>query len=123
MGPKILDYFIAMEENRQQKLHQGKSKKNPVPELAKYNEKEAIMRSVVCMFDSGYTPPQGRKIINYYYPLQYGIDGIIDFCKRKIDEVAGYPDMDRLYFYKAVIIALEGVKTWVCRAKFIISRW
>ena len=81
-----------------------------VPE---YNEKEAIMRSVVCMFDSGYTLPQGREIINYYYPLQYGIDGIIDFCKRKIDEVAGYPDMDRLYFYKAVIIALEGVKIWI----------
>lgn len=81
-----------------------------VPE---YNEKEAIMRSVVCMFDSGYTLPQGREVINYYYPLQHGIDGMIDFCTSKINEVAGYPDMDRLYFYKAVIIALEGVKCWI----------
>ena len=81
-----------------------------VPE---YPEKEAIMRSVVCMFDSGYTLPQGREVINYYYPLQYGIDGIIDICNRKIAEVAGHPDMDRLYFYRAVIIALEGAKRWM----------
>jgi 4-hydroxyphenylacetate decarboxylase large subunit len=27
------------------------------------------MRSVICMFDSGYTLPQGREVINYYYPL------------------------------------------------------
>jgi hypothetical protein len=95
-----------------------------VPE---YNEKEAIMRSVVCMFDSGYTLPQGREVINYYYPLQYGIDGIIDFCKKKMNEVAyyyplqygidgiidfckkkmnevaGHAEMDRLYFYKGII--------------------
>jgi 4-hydroxyphenylacetate decarboxylase large subunit len=81
-----------------------------VPE---YNEKEAIMRSVVCMFDSGYTLPQGREVMNFYYPLQYGIDGIINFCKKKIEQVAGYPDMDRLYFYKSVVIALEGIKTWI----------
>jgi 4-hydroxyphenylacetate decarboxylase large subunit len=81
-----------------------------VPE---YNEKEAIMRSVVCMFDSGYTLPQGREVINYYYPLQYGIDGIIDFCKKKINEVAGHAEMDRLYFYKGIMIALEGVKNWL----------
>jgi len=81
-----------------------------VPE---YKEKEAIMRSVVCMFDSGYTLPQGREVINYYYPLKYGIDGIINYCREKISEVAGYPDMDRLYFYHAVIIVLEGIKTWI----------
>lgn len=80
-----------------------------VPE---YKEKEAIMRAVVCMFDSGYTLPQGREVIDYYYPLQYGIDGVIDICRKKINEVAGCPDMDRLYFYKAVIIGLEGIKKW-----------
>ena len=81
-----------------------------VPE---YPEKEAIMRSVVCMFDSGYTLPQGREVINYYYPLQYGIDGIIDLCNKKIQEVAGHPDMDRLYFYQSAIIVLTGVKKWI----------
>lgn len=78
-----------------------------------YNEKEAIMRAVVCMFDSGYTLPQGREVINYYYPLKYGIDGIIEYCKEKIDEVAGQPEMDRLYFYQAVIAVLAGIKIWI----------
>jgi 4-hydroxyphenylacetate decarboxylase large subunit len=78
-----------------------------------YQEKEAIMRSVICMFDSGYTLPQGREIINYYYPLQYGIDGIIRMCNENVDAVAGRPEMDRLYFYKAVVIILEGIKKWI----------
>jgi 4-hydroxyphenylacetate decarboxylase large subunit len=78
-----------------------------------YVEKEAIMRSVICMFDSGYTLPQGREVINYYYPLQYGIDGIIRICNENADAVAGQPEMDRLYFYKAVVIILEGIKKWI----------
>jgi len=78
-----------------------------------YKEKEALMRSVICMFDSGYTLPQGREVMNYYYPLQFGIDGIIRNCEEGIAEVAGYPDMDRLYFYKAVILMLEGVRQWI----------
>ncbi|MCK9202967.1 MAG: 4-hydroxyphenylacetate decarboxylase large subunit [Bacteroidales bacterium] len=78
-----------------------------------YKEKEALMRSVICMFDSGYTLPQGREVINYYYPLQFGIDGIIKNCEESLAETAGYPDMDRLYFFKAVIIMLEGIKSWI----------
>ena len=78
-----------------------------------YKEKEALMRSVICMFDSGYTLPQGREVMNYYYPLQFGIDGIIQNCHDRIAEVAGYPDMDRIYFYKAVILTLEGIKHWI----------
>ncbi len=78
-----------------------------------YDTKEEIMRSVICMFDSGYTLPQGREVMNYYYPLQYGIDGIIDMCKEGIEETAGYPDMDRLYFYKAIMLMLEGIQTWI----------
>jgi len=78
-----------------------------------YKEKEALMRSVICMFDSGYTLPQGREVMNYYYPLQFGIDGIIQNCEDGIADVAGYPDMDRLYFYKAVILMLKGIKQWI----------
>lgn len=81
-----------------------------VPE---YREKGAIMRSVICMFDSGYTLPQGREVINYCYPLKYGIDGIIGYCRDKMGEVAGHPEMDRLYFFQAVVIALEGIKAWI----------
>jgi len=87
-----------------------------VPE---YKTKEAIMRSVVCMFDSGFTLPQGREVINYYYPLEYGFDGIIKIAKEKIKEVAGKADgdgmvgMNRLYNYEAVILAIEGLQTWI----------
>lgn len=81
--------------------------------VSNYDEKEAIMRSMVCMFDSGYTLPQGREVINYFYPLKLGINGIIDYCTEKIEEVAGHPEMDRLYFYQAVIIVLEGLKQWI----------
>ncbi len=78
-----------------------------------YHEKEEIMRAVICMFDSGYTLPQGREVMNYYYPLQYGIDGIKEICDEKMKQTAGYPGMDRIYFYKAVYIILEGIQTWI----------
>jgi len=88
-----------------------------------YQEKEAIMRSVICMFDSGYTLPQGREVVNYYYPLQYGIEGIKSICTEKMNEVAGYPEMDRLYFYRAVFLMLEGIQAWILNyseeAKFL----
>jgi len=78
-----------------------------------YQIKEEIMRAVICMFDSGYTLPQGREVMNYYYPLQYGIEGIKRICREKQNDSAGYPDMDRLYFYKAVYTLLEGLQTWI----------
>jgi len=81
-----------------------------VPE---YREKEEIMRAVICMFDSGYTLPQGREVMNYYYPLQYGIEGIKKICTKKVQQSAGHPDMDRLYFYQAVHSVLEGLQTWI----------
>lgn len=87
-----------------------------VPE---YDIKEAIMKSVVCMFDSGYTLPQGREVINYYYPLQYGFDGLIKIARQKKTQVAGKADgdgmtgMNRLYNYEAVILVLEGFQAWI----------
>ena len=65
------------------------------------------------MFDSGYTLPQGREVLNFYYPLQYGIEGIIKICTDEIKNTAGYPEMDRLYYYQATIIMLEGIKKWM----------
>ncbi|NCA76676.1 MAG: 4-hydroxyphenylacetate decarboxylase large subunit [Alphaproteobacteria bacterium] len=78
-----------------------------------YPEKEALMRSVICMFDSGYTLPQGREVINYYYPLQFGFDGLIRRCRNRMEEVAGYPEMDRLYYYRATMILIEGLQQWI----------
>ena len=84
-----------------------------------YDFKEKVMRSVICMFESGFTLPLGREVINYYYPLQYGFDGLIEMAKKKKAEVAGKADgdgilgIDRLYFYEAVILVLEGIQTWI----------
>jgi 4-hydroxyphenylacetate decarboxylase large subunit len=90
-----------------------------------YDTKEEIMRAVICMFDSGYTLPQGREVINYYYPLQYGIEGIKIICRENQDDAAGYPEMDRLYFYKAVHTMLEGLQFWILNyskeARFMAS--
>jgi 4-hydroxyphenylacetate decarboxylase large subunit len=84
-----------------------------------YEVKEALMKAVICMFDSGYTLPQGREVINCYYPLQYGFDGLIEMARQKKTEVAGLADgdgltgMNRLYNYQAVILVLEGVQAWI----------
>ena len=87
-----------------------------VPE---YPMKEAIMRAIVCMFDSGYTLPQGREVVNYYYLLEYGLDGLIQIAKEQKAAVAGraggdgLTGMNRLYNYEAVILILEGIQTWI----------
>lgn len=94
----------------------GNKYEKMVPE---YKTKEQIMRSIICMFDSGFTLPQGREVINYYYPLEYGFDGIIKMAKELKDQVAGKADgdgmvgMNRLYNYEAVIIVIEGIQKWI----------
>ena len=94
----------------------GNKYERMVPE---YKVKEQIMRSIICMFDSGYTLPQGREVINYYYPLEYGFDGIIKMAEELKAKVAGKADgdgmvgMNRLYNYEAVIIATQGLQKWV----------
>ena len=86
-----------------------------VPE---YDLKEKMMRSVICMFDSGYTIPQGREVINYYYPLAYGWDGLIALCNERRDKVAGraggdgITGMDRMYYYEGIKIMCEGFQAW-----------
>ena len=89
------------------------------PMVPGYEIKEAIMRNIVCMFDSGYTLPQGREVINYYYPLHLGFDGMCDRPRAEDGQVAGRADgdgltgMNRLYNYEAVVLATEGLQAWV----------
>ncbi len=84
-----------------------------------YPIKEALMRNVICQFDSGYTLPQGREVMNYFYPLQYGFDGILKICEKRKAEVAGLCNgdgligMDRLYNYEAIRLVVEGVQAWI----------
>lgn len=81
-----------------------------------YQMKDDIMKSVLVFCDSGYTIPQGREIASYYYPLEYGLDGMIRLCEEKREEVAGLADGDgilgtkRLYFYEAARIVLGGIQ-------------
>jgi len=87
-----------------------------VPE---YPVKESIMRNVVCIMDSGFTLPLGREVINYYYPLQHGFDGLLEIARQHKAEVAGRAGgdgmvgMNRLYNYEAIILVLEGIQSWI----------
>ncbi len=84
-----------------------------------YEIKEALMKSVTCMFDSGYTLPQGREVVNYGYPLQFGFDELVLRTEQKKTEVAGRADgdgltgMNRLYNYEAASHVLRGIQAWV----------
>lgn len=84
-----------------------------------YETKENLMKSVVCMFDSGHTLPQGREVINYYFPLQYGFEGVKQMARERKAEVAGQAGgdgvlgMERLYYYEAVILIIEGLQKWI----------
>lgn len=86
-----------------------------VPE---YKIKENIMKSVVSNFDSGFTIPQGREVMNYYFVLEHGFDELIDICKKRAGEVAGEPGgdgiagMDRLYYYTAMGLLVQGLSKW-----------
>lgn len=93
----------------------GKAWEAMIPD---HDIKKQVMKSLVCMFDSGYTLPQGREVANYAFPLRHGYDGLIDQARVRRGETAGHADgdglvgMDRLYFYDAMIRVLEGIRTW-----------
>ncbi|MEG2765833.1 MAG: pyruvate formate lyase family protein, partial [Acidaminococcaceae bacterium] len=82
-----------------------------------YDQHKKLMDSVVCMFDS-FAIPQGREVINYYFPLQYGWDGIIELCDQKIAETMGEAGddgvlgMSRAYYYVATKIMAQGLSKW-----------
>ena len=79
------------------------------------------------MFDSGYTLPQGREVINYYYPLEYGFDGIIRIVKEMKDKVAGHADGDglvstnRLYNYELALYQSATVMNSIIAVTCILS--
>jgi 4-hydroxyphenylacetate decarboxylase large subunit len=75
-----------------------------------YDINEKIMRNIVCMFDSGYTLPQGREVINYFYPLEYGFDRLLETAQEKKASVAGRPDGDGLTGMNRLSISEQGPK-------------
>jgi len=77
----------------------------------------AAMDSVICMFDS-FAIPQGREVMNYYLPLQFGFDGIIAECDKYINETLGEAGtdgilgMERAYYYIAMKELVKGLSRW-----------
>ena len=82
-----------------------------------YDQFKRIMDSVICMFDS-FAIPQGREVINYYLPLQYGFDRIIGMCDERMAEVMGEAGddgdfgMSRGYYYAAMKEITKGLSAW-----------
>jgi 4-hydroxyphenylacetate decarboxylase large subunit len=93
-----------------------------------YKQFKGIMDSVICMFDS-FAIPQGREVINYYLPLQYGFDEILAMCDEKIAELMGNAGddgdfgMSRGYYYVAMKEITKGLSAWcenyAQRAKYL----
>lgn len=85
--------------------------------LPQYEQYKKAMESVVCMFDS-YAIPQGREQINYYFPLEYGFDGLIKECDKYIKQFLGEAGddgilgMSRAYYYIAVKEIVKGLSKW-----------
>lgn len=87
--------------------------------LPEFDTKNNLGRTLTSRPDSAYTVPIGREVVSYYYPLQMGLDKMIEFCGERAVEVGGDADgdglrgMDRLYFYEAAIILIKGIQQWI----------
>ena len=68
-----------------------------------YDQEQRIMDAVICMFDS-LAIPQGREVINYYMPLEYGFDRIIELCDEKIAEVMGEAGDDGIWYEQRLLL-------------------
>lgn len=85
--------------------------------LPGFEQFQNIMDSVLVMFDS-FAIPQGREVMNYYMPLQYGFDGILELCDEKIAETMGEAGgdgvlgMSRGYYYAAMKEIVKGLSQW-----------
>ena len=85
--------------------------------LPGYDLYRTLMDSVVCMFDS-FAIAQGREVSNYYLPLEYGFDRIIELCDEKVAECMGEAGddgilgMDRGYYYAAMKEITKGLSAW-----------
>lgn len=84
-----------------------------------FDVKNNLLRTATSRADSAYTIPVGRQVVSYYYPLAYGLDGMIELCDQKYLEVAGdpggdgYGGIDRMYFYQAISILIKGIQDWI----------
>jgi len=82
-----------------------------------YDQFQKLAQAVIHMFDS-WAIPQGREVMNYYLPLEYGFDRIIQLCDEKMAEVMGEAGTDgdlgmsRGYYYAAMKEITKGLSAW-----------
>ena len=99
-----------------------------IPEYYKY---KAYRDTVLVMFDS-WAIPQGREVMNYYLPLEYGFDKLLELCDEKIAEDLGHVEhndcllgMSHGYYYIAMKEMIKGLIQWAenyaKKAKFLAS--
>ncbi|HWQ41485.1 MAG TPA: 4-hydroxyphenylacetate decarboxylase large subunit [Desulfosporosinus sp.] len=83
--------------------------------------KNKLIGTKVTFDDSGYTLVQGRETMNLYYPLQFGLQELLNLLAERCAEVAGKAEgdgvsgIDRFYYYRSVILVLEGIQSWILR--------
>lgn len=84
-----------------------------------YDLKKNLLGTKISFDDSGYTLVQGRETMNFYYPLEYGLEGIKQLVIERKSEVAGLAGgdgvlgIDRLYYYESVRLVIEGLQAWI----------
>ncbi|WP_027938505.1 4-hydroxyphenylacetate decarboxylase large subunit [Anaeroarcus burkinensis] len=84
-----------------------------------YDLKQKLLGTKITFDDSAYTLVQGRETMNFYFPLQYGLEGVKKLAQERKEEVAGKADgdailgMDRLYYYQGVQLVIEGLQIWI----------
>lgn len=78
-----------------------------------YDTLVRMKKAVLMSSDMEYGNRHGRSVTNYQYAMQMGFKGIIEWCEKLIAENLSEGDVDRIAFWKACILVIQGVQTWV----------
>jgi 4-hydroxyphenylacetate decarboxylase large subunit len=79
----------------------------------KYEEFINMKKAVLMHVDLESSIRHGRNVINYQLPLQIGFGGMIEKCKQSIEANLKEGNVDKIAFWHASIIAIEGVQAWI----------
>ncbi len=86
-------------------------------QLPSYEQYQKLGEAVVTMAKS-FANIQGREVMNYYMPLEYGFDKLLEMCDEKINEIGGEAGedgilgMSRTYYYMAMKEIIQGLSKW-----------
>lgn len=71
-----------------------------------------MKKAVLMCSDLETSVRHGRNVVNFQYPLQLGLNGMIEKCHRKIAETKNITT-EQLAFWQGTILVIEGVQVWV----------